>query len=182
MSYAAAEQIVLESLGGFCKALYPSYSLFLLDEDFPRIEGPYFGMQIRELNKTGESDLSGYDGSSQRLHTVGYSVEVELIAFRGDSTEKPMGMLHKVQQLIEDDELRYLYFVKNNVGFVSTSPVTRLDTFLDSTTKELRARTRLSFNIQVQDSSSIASTPIETINYSVSVDEATPDTGTVSYP
>lgn len=183
MSFTEAEKCVLTSLGGFLLNIEPTAKLFLLDSDWPRIDGPYFGIQSLTVDKTGYSDLAGFNGDDEQIHHVGYILELEIIAFRGTTAMKPNGMLQKVQHLFRDQELMWEYFTKNNVGLLDTSGITRIDTVLDGTEKELRSRMTIQCHITIEEFSTIPSVGVETINYTIEVDgNSTNGSGSVTYP
>lgn len=185
MSYTVIEDTISESLADYIAELFPTIGFFLLDEDWPRIDGPYIGMQIIETDRTGFSDYKGLDGNGLEIHEVGYTNRVELIAFRDLNGEKPVNILQRVQHLLHDPALTHKYFTSNNIGILDVSSIVKADVVLDGERKELRARMIIDIHTRVQEISTSDSGVIETVNFTISTDrdDNTDDkTGSVTYP
>lgn len=183
MSFTDAENKVLTAIGSFLQEVNTEAKLFYLDEDWPTINGPYFGLQVLNLDKIGYPDHKGYDETFRAVSSQGYYLQVELIAFRGSSTENPTGMLHSALQFFRDEELHYKHFTANNVGILDFSNISKIDTVLDGIHKEKRSRLLVDVHITIEEVSLIPSTLIETINWDSTVDSATvTSSGSVTYP
>lgn len=183
MSFTSAENSVLTAIGSFLLAIHPDTKLFYLDEDWPSIDGPYFGLQITNIDKVGYPDHIGYDVNDKSITTQGYYLQVELIAFRGTSTENPNGMLHAALQYFRDEELHYKYFTANKVGILDFSNITKIDTVLDGVHKEKRSRMLVDVHVTIEEVSTLPSGIIETINWDSTIDgDAVTSSGSVTYP
>lgn len=167
------EDLLLESLAGMVKELYPDITLVRLDEDYPKVEGAYVALQVMSYTETGEDD-EYYLDTGFKVITMGYEVNVDFQAFRVTSSgERPMQVLKRLKHHLYDDEFRYKHLTKNKIGYLRSSSVARRDVFLDSQEKELRARMNAVFHVTISDQPVVEEGYIETVNYTY--DQLSPD-------
>lgn len=171
MTDTSIDTLVMKALGGYLKELYPDIKLFYMDQDWPKLEGPFFGLQVISTRPIGESDQEYRNPSNLQIHRQGHYVEVEVICFRGVSGDRPTSILRKVLGLIRDPELVHKHFTENDVGFLSFSNITKVDTVLDNVKREQRSLVNLNFHVMVEDLSPITSIHIEKVGINSVVHE-----------
>lgn len=119
--------------------------VFFLEKPWPESTKPSVGFKIISYQGSGWGSFLGYDPVTNKQYVENNSLPtVEMLAIRGN----PLALMEYLRQaLYSYEDYKYEKFIKNNIGFLSSTSPTEANTIFDGAQTEYRARMLCNFSL-----------------------------------